>query len=154
MKLRPPASSQGDRIARDEHIWAAGLKAKRPNGLRCHYCGGHANTRDHVVPRSRGGLNDWWNLVQCCFDCNQRKDTKLPECRCAFCMRALKLFLRGFHQPSAKLPTVTKTEVRKAEYGWYVVLPLAKDMSFTSYWPTWRKAMDSVSGVDIPVLMG
>lgn len=154
MKLRPPSSPQGDRIASEANVWAAGLKAKRPNGLRCHYCDGYANTRDHVMPRNRGGVNMWWNVVQCCFACNQAKSDDLPECRCVFCQRALKLFLRGYRHPGAVVPVVTKTEVRRAEYGWYVVLPLAAGVSFTSYWPSWRKAMDSVSGVDIPVLLG
>lgn len=154
MKLKPPTSTQYDTVARDTHVWAAGLKSKRPNGLRCHYCGGHANTRDHVVPRKRGGLNDWWNLVQCCFGCNQEKDNKLPTCRCDFCVRAFKLWLVGFNAPGTKVPSIRKTEVRKAEYGWYTVLHIARDVSFTAYWPTWRKAMDSVSGLDMPVIVG
>src|ERR1700685_1631809 len=30
-------------------------------------------TLDHVVPRCRGGLSTWENLVACCRDCNRRK---------------------------------------------------------------------------------
>src|SRR5436309_14279871 len=30
-------------------------------------------TLDHVVPRSRGGLSTWENLVACCRECNRRK---------------------------------------------------------------------------------
>ncbi|HET9518453.1 MAG TPA: HNH endonuclease, partial [Actinoplanes sp.] len=29
----------------------------------CAYCGGHATTIDHVLPRSRGGTNSWTNTV-------------------------------------------------------------------------------------------
>jgi 5-methylcytosine-specific restriction endonuclease McrA len=30
-------------------------------------------TLDHVIPRSRGGLSTWENLVACCHECNRRK---------------------------------------------------------------------------------
>jgi len=32
---------------------------------------------DHVVPRSRGGLSTWENLVACCHDCNRRKGNQM-----------------------------------------------------------------------------
>ncbi|SIS12978.1 HNH endonuclease [Williamsia sterculiae] len=41
--------------------------------FRCGYCGGKANTIDHVVPRSRGGSHSWENCVACCAGCNHRK---------------------------------------------------------------------------------
>ncbi|MBT9331097.1 HNH endonuclease [Acidipila sp. 4G-K13] len=34
-------------------------------------------TLDHVVPRSRGGLSTWENLVACCHNCNRRKGNLL-----------------------------------------------------------------------------
>ena len=34
-------------------------------------------TLDHVVPRSRGGLSTWENLVACCHNCNRRKGNQL-----------------------------------------------------------------------------
>lgn len=40
---------------------------------RCGYCGGKADTIDHVQPRSRGGAHTWENCVACCADCNHRK---------------------------------------------------------------------------------
>ncbi|GAA2000228.1 HNH endonuclease [Brevibacterium samyangense] len=46
---------------------------------RCAYCGGHATTVDHVLPRSRGGINTWENLVACCRECNNRKSNRTPE---------------------------------------------------------------------------
>lgn len=44
---------------------------------RCAYCGGKAETIDHVVPRSRGGEHTWENCVACCAPCNHRKADKL-----------------------------------------------------------------------------
>ena len=36
-------------------------------------------TRDHVVPLSRGGTNDWTNVVTACSSCNTRKGSRLPD---------------------------------------------------------------------------
>jgi 5-methylcytosine-specific restriction endonuclease McrA len=36
-------------------------------------------TLDHVMPRSRGGLSLWENLVTCCYGCNNRKGNRTPE---------------------------------------------------------------------------
>lgn len=44
---------------------------------RCAYCGGRAETIDHVVPRSRGGQHSWENCVACCSRCNHRKADRL-----------------------------------------------------------------------------
>ncbi|OZM71701.1 HNH endonuclease [Amycolatopsis antarctica] len=44
---------------------------------RCAYCGGRAETIDHVLPRSRGGPHTWQNCVACCARCNHRKADRL-----------------------------------------------------------------------------
>lgn len=46
---------------------------------RCAYCGGKAETIDHVVPRSRGGRHTWDNVVAACRPCNVRKRDRLLE---------------------------------------------------------------------------
>src|SRR6202789_4207144 len=47
----------------------------------CQYCGvvlpAGELTLDHVMPRSRGGLSTWENLVACCHSCNRRKGNHL-----------------------------------------------------------------------------
>lgn len=48
-------------------------------GTACVYCPGVATTRDHVIPRSRGGSNDPVNLVPACFACNHAKGNRLPD---------------------------------------------------------------------------
>jgi 5-methylcytosine-specific restriction endonuclease McrA len=49
----------------------------------CQYCGEspgrHLLTVDHVVPRCRGGVHDWDNLVTACMRCNQKKGSLTPE---------------------------------------------------------------------------
>ena len=44
---------------------------------RCAYCGGGADTVDHVHPRSRGGGHEWTNVVAACVRCNHRKADRL-----------------------------------------------------------------------------
>lgn len=49
----------------------------------CAYCGDvfkrNHLTRDHVHPTSKGGKDEWTNVVTCCFDCNQKKGNLLLE---------------------------------------------------------------------------
>ena len=49
------------------------------DGHRCQYCGSAAESIDHVVPRSRGGLHAWDNVVAACRRCNARKEDRLPH---------------------------------------------------------------------------
>ncbi len=43
----------------------------------CQYCGGKGDlTFDHVLPRSRGGITSWENVVAACSPCNLRKGNK------------------------------------------------------------------------------
>lgn len=46
---------------------------------RCAYCGRHATTVDHLVPRCRGGGWTWSNTVAACSPCNNRKADRTPE---------------------------------------------------------------------------
>jgi 5-methylcytosine-specific restriction endonuclease McrA len=56
------------------------------DGYRCQYCGRHRGqlrgreflTRDHIIPMSRGGSNNWSNVVTACSVCNNRKGSHLP----------------------------------------------------------------------------
>ena len=46
--------------------------------FRCQYCGSKGDlTFDHVVPRSRGGVTSWNNVVAACSPCNLRKGNRL-----------------------------------------------------------------------------
>jgi 5-methylcytosine-specific restriction endonuclease McrA len=45
--------------------------------FRCQYCGSpHDLTFDHVLPRSKGGITSWENVVAACSPCNLRKGNK------------------------------------------------------------------------------
>jgi 5-methylcytosine-specific restriction endonuclease McrA len=45
----------------------------------CQYCGAPAENLDHVVPKSRGGMHTWENVVAACRRCNSRKENRLIE---------------------------------------------------------------------------
>ena len=62
----PPVSNRA-LFARDEHM--------------CMYCGVETRnlTRDHLVPKSRGGRDAWENVVAACYKCNHRKGNRLLE---------------------------------------------------------------------------
>jgi 5-methylcytosine-specific restriction endonuclease McrA len=48
----------------------------------CQYCGAKGDlTFDHVIPRARGGVTSWENVVAACSPCNLRKGSRsLREC--------------------------------------------------------------------------
>lgn len=65
-----------------------GLRFNRRNvfardGNQCQYCGRGFPTSelslDHVVPRSRGGITSWENIVCACVACNVRKGGRTPH---------------------------------------------------------------------------
>ena len=62
---RPAGWSRNGVLLRDRHT--------------CAYCGRHATTIDHVLPRSRGGGSTWANTVAACATCNHRKANRTPE---------------------------------------------------------------------------
>ena len=53
----------------------------------CQFCGRHKSefrqseflTKDHLIPKDRGGKNSWMNLVSCCNSCNNRKANRSPS---------------------------------------------------------------------------
>jgi hypothetical protein len=53
------------------------------DNYQCMYCGhshGYYNlTRDHILPRSRGGRDCWENVVAACKRCNQFKGNRRAE---------------------------------------------------------------------------
>ena len=53
------------------------------DNFQCLYCGKYLHrsqlTRDHIIPSSRGGRDDWMNVVTACKRCNQYKSNYLLE---------------------------------------------------------------------------
>lgn len=63
----------------------------RRDNFTCQYCGIQSNhlTIDHIIPRHRGGVHSWDNVVSACPPCNRRKGGKtLEEAHMALLHRA------------------------------------------------------------------
>lgn len=53
----------------------------RRDNFKCQYCGTKSSllTIDHVIPKSKGGLDTWENLVTACIKCNNKKGNRTPD---------------------------------------------------------------------------
>ncbi len=55
----------------------------RHYNFRCCYCAKRFPSSElnleHILPRSRGGRTDWYNVVTSCIPCNLRKGNRLPH---------------------------------------------------------------------------
>ncbi len=85
ISIRQPAVIRLLRLVRSNH---ANVKFSRKNiflrdDYTCQYCGKRFDpkglTCDHIVPKSRGGITEWTNIVTSCIRCNLRKGDKLPD---------------------------------------------------------------------------
>lgn len=61
------------RVPRRAHVPLTRRAVFARDGGRCIYCDSPATSLDHVVPRSRGGLHVWENVVSACRRCNHVK---------------------------------------------------------------------------------
>lgn len=69
----------------------------------CHYCGGqfdpsdkhHRPTRDHIIPKAKGGPDALWNTVHAHARCNTKKKDDWPTCPCRKCQLAIVIYRRG-----------------------------------------------------------
>lgn len=68
-KPRPPLLANKQLFLRDKHL--------------CAYCGkvfsAYKLSRDHILPKSRGGDDTWMNVVTSCKICNQKKSNMTLE---------------------------------------------------------------------------
>jgi hypothetical protein len=82
------------------------------DGNRCFYCLRQLDTRssvlDHIHPRARGGREDYWNLVACCFSCNSMKRDSTPLDFLRQLVRENLINRREFRQRLAALQALRK----------------------------------------------
>lgn len=77
-------ASDGQRIAKPRTRYPLSNRTLfARDAYLCMYCGkqhGHSMlTRDHIVPKSHGGLDVWENVVTACRRCNQFKGNRSIE---------------------------------------------------------------------------
>ena len=83
------------------------------DGYTCQYCGDrrHDLTIDHVIPRSKGGMDTWDNVVAACLKCNVRKGDRTP--------READLSLRGTpRKPFSHVQFEISKHSYASEYHW------------------------------------
>lgn len=92
----------------------------------CQYCGERLAkvdlNLDHVIPRSRGGLTTWENVVTSCHGCNLRKGGQTPEAA------GLRLIRKPFRPTS--IPFIDLSLRRRRYTEWKPFLNLVD----FSYW--------------------
>jgi len=85
MSIKQPAVVRLLRFVQNNHM---NVKFSRKNiflrdDYTCQYCGRRFDPRwltcDHIIPKSRGGVTEWSNIVTSCIQCNLKKGDKLPE---------------------------------------------------------------------------
>ncbi len=68
---------------RPKHVKFSRVNIYARDGYRCQYCGDKCKTDeltyDHVIPRSKGGLTTWENIVSACYICNRDKANRTPS---------------------------------------------------------------------------
>ena len=52
-------------------------KVLHRDNFTCFYCGQEANTADHLIPISKGGISSEDNMVACCTRCNSGKRDRI-----------------------------------------------------------------------------
>lgn len=83
----------------------------------CGYCGKdypqHRRilTRDHIIPSSKGGSNDWLNLVTACRRCNSFKADNLLQT-----MQNMKLLFEPYQPTKAEFLIMTNRNIRIEQY--------------------------------------
>jgi len=81
----------------------------RRDNNTCQYCGSTRNlTIDHVIPRCRGGTDEWQNLTIACSRCNTKKGSKTPE----------QVGLRLRRKPRPPLPKIMDTIQKTTNREW------------------------------------
>jgi 5-methylcytosine-specific restriction endonuclease McrA len=82
------------------------------DGHRCQYCGASADqlSVDHVVPRSRGGLDTWENVTTACLPCNVRKGNRTPR-------EAAMPLLRPPHRPLGSFSFEASRQISAGQHG-------------------------------------
>lgn len=94
-------------------------------------------TRDHIVPKSMGGLGTLKNFVLACAECNEKRGDNLYYCACAFCTGVVEDFMQR-HFGGTFGPV--KPRVWKHHDGTWVT-----SYGLNSYsWNNWNSAMRAV----------
>lgn len=82
----------------------------------CHYCGGEAKTKDHIIarcwiPKGTPQFINEANKVPACSDCNGRKGFKRSDCDCPICHFAFSMLRPWLKDEGRNIPIITLQEI-------------------------------------------
>ena len=134
------------------------LRLIKRDGKNCHYCGVEAKfygrdtqgisnekrlrmaTKDHIVPKSMGGIGTMTNYVMACAECNEHRQDQLHYCGCAFCENVISQYFQRVFGLDHFGPV--KPKVWKHHDGTWVM-----SIGLNSYrWTSWESAMRQIPG--------
>lgn len=119
------------------------------DGGVCHYCkcetilpegidnpyNDNLATREHIVPRSKGGTWDMFNLVLACRACNGARGNNDHVCDCDFCVAAYRLMWEKKFDDIVRYNTV---KIYKSGNRWVLFF-----RGKTRRYYSWDKAMNA-----------
>jgi 5-methylcytosine-specific restriction endonuclease McrA len=85
IRMRLPSVIRLLRLVKGNHT---NVKFSRKNiflrdDYTCQYCGARLDAKyltcDHIIPKSKGGVTEWYNIVTSCIKCNVKKGDRLPD---------------------------------------------------------------------------
>lgn len=80
----------------------------------CHYCHDvltkNEVTKDHIVPRAVGGIDERLNIVDSCRECNGKKADAWPTCMCNKCRKTRRLHWEAFRIRPDRIPRYNKVQ--------------------------------------------
>lgn len=94
-------------------------------GLSCVYCGGPAQTMDHVIPRAIGGPDDPANLLPACRSCNGSKSA-----------RRLQAWVEWMRVVARRLPGAERVLAALGDVSY----PIADDFDEPEFLAAWEAA--------------
>ena len=79
------------------------------DGFTCQYCGKKGDksdlTFDHVIPRARGGITSWENVVAACSSCNLKKGARsLSQAGLSLLKQPVRPSVHGLQNMGRKFP--------------------------------------------------
>lgn len=102
---------EGDHVS-GEHSWMAKSEIRKSG--ECFYCNSKRRllTIDHIVPRSKGGMEHSDNYVSCCCNCNQDKGSlKLED----YALKNFKRFVTCCKKLNISCSDFLKNHIKKKQ---------------------------------------
>lgn len=82
-------------------------------GVKCHFCGDPAETRDHLLPKSKGGTLTPGNWVYACALCNGMKADRTYDEFIAYCRDIIHVEIKNIGTKKANFQRLLKAKAEE-----------------------------------------